>query len=210
MSILAAPKKKQRIGVDPQNSEWKNDTNKFGQKMLEKMGWKDGEGLGRFNQGQTANVKLTPNFSTRGLGSHESNDASWLKVNDDFSNLLADLNKKKKRKNFVREDDKSKNSLEGCCHRSRSIIYHKFIRMKDISQHNMKGKEEILGLSRKDKKKEMVNGGKTTATVTSIGDTVEFPPERSLMTSKYSMNEYFTKKSRNLRRFSTTPDSTKL
>jgi hypothetical protein len=30
---------------DPQNLFWANDSSKFGQKMLEKMGWQAGKGI---------------------------------------------------------------------------------------------------------------------------------------------------------------------
>ena len=33
------------FGADPNNSFWAKDKNKFGLKMLEKMGWSDGKGL---------------------------------------------------------------------------------------------------------------------------------------------------------------------
>lgn len=44
--IAAAPcsaRKKQKWSVDPRNSAWSNDDNKFGQKMLEQMGWSKGK-----------------------------------------------------------------------------------------------------------------------------------------------------------------------
>lgn len=42
----AAPflaRKKQKWSVDPRNSTWSNDDTKFGQKMLERMGWSKGK-----------------------------------------------------------------------------------------------------------------------------------------------------------------------
>lgn len=47
------------MGPDPQNTFWANDQTRFGLKMLQKMGWTEGKGLGKYEQGQTTHVKLT-------------------------------------------------------------------------------------------------------------------------------------------------------
>lgn len=66
MSILAEPRRKQRISVDPQNVNWHRNQDKFGQKMLEKMGWQEGKGLGRNEQGITQNIALKANHTAKG------------------------------------------------------------------------------------------------------------------------------------------------
>ncbi|KAM5164994.1 PIN2/TERF1-interacting telomerase inhibitor 1 [Mantella aurantiaca] len=43
MAMLAEPRRKQKWSLDPRNSAWSNDDSKFGQKMLEKMGWSKGK-----------------------------------------------------------------------------------------------------------------------------------------------------------------------
>ena len=50
---LSQARTKQRIPLDPRNTNWTNDDNKYGHKMLEKMGWKKGLGLGMNNDGDT-------------------------------------------------------------------------------------------------------------------------------------------------------------
>lgn len=42
------------------------DDSKFGQKMLEKMGWKKGEGLGRNGQGLKENIKIRWKLDSKG------------------------------------------------------------------------------------------------------------------------------------------------
>lgn len=66
MSILAEPRRKQRISVDPQNITWKSDNGKIGQKLLEKMGWSEGKGLGQNEQGVTENIRLKANHTAHG------------------------------------------------------------------------------------------------------------------------------------------------
>ena len=39
---LAGTKVKQRFGNDPRNTNWSNDTSRFGHQYLSKMGWKQG------------------------------------------------------------------------------------------------------------------------------------------------------------------------
>lgn len=40
-------RRKQKWAVDPQNTAWSNDESKFGQRMLEKMGWSKGKVRGK-------------------------------------------------------------------------------------------------------------------------------------------------------------------
>lgn len=75
---------------------WKKDTNKFGHKMLEKMGWSDGQGLGVKNQGMTENLKLKANYTQKGVGADaNAADRTWIAHHDEFSFLLEKLNAKK-------------------------------------------------------------------------------------------------------------------
>ncbi|VDK54337.1 unnamed protein product [Anisakis simplex] len=94
-----------------------NHSSKFGTKMLEKMGWKDGGGLGKKEQGRNDNIKLKANYSGKGLGCESSYDDTWVAHHDDFANLLHTLNQKKDDggegdadKNDVVASEKSKKS----------------------------------------------------------------------------------------------------
>ncbi|KIH54446.1 g-patch domain protein [Ancylostoma duodenale] len=97
MSILAEPRRKQRLSVDPQNLQWKNDDQKFSRKLMEKMGWSEGDGLGRNRQGNADHVKLKANYTGKGLGADKlaSYDSTWIGHHDDFADLLSALNKNK-------------------------------------------------------------------------------------------------------------------
>lgn len=56
------------IKDDPNNKEWAEDTNRFGYRMLSKMGWTEGTGLGKNKDGIQEHVKAIKKFDTRGIG----------------------------------------------------------------------------------------------------------------------------------------------
>ncbi|TWW68934.1 PIN2/TERF1-interacting telomerase inhibitor 1 [Takifugu flavidus] len=92
MSMLAEPRRKVKWSVDPRNSTWSNDDSKFGQKMLERMGWSKGKGLGRSEQGSTDHIKVKLKNDSYGLGANVSYEDNWIAHQDDFNELLAQLN----------------------------------------------------------------------------------------------------------------------
>jgi len=65
MSMLAEPRRKQRISVDPQNLNWVNNEKTFGKKLMKQMGWKGG-GLGPEGVGIKDCVKTKANNDQRG------------------------------------------------------------------------------------------------------------------------------------------------
>ncbi|KHN84870.1 Lamin-1 [Toxocara canis] len=192
MSILAGPRRKQRISVDPQNLQWRNDEAKFGRKMLERMGWRNGRGLGKREQGTKGNLKLNANYSGKGLGSKNSCDDTWVAHHDDFANLLALLNKKRDgtNENTLQEAkviaEKSKKS------RLR-IRYKRFMRGSDLSEYTEEDKFAVLGMKRRNNVEEDVNNESLTDGKSPRLD------EGNVIHSALSVNEYFAEKMRKLR-----------
>ncbi|XP_075939678.1 PIN2/TERF1-interacting telomerase inhibitor 1 isoform X2 [Anarhichas minor] len=92
MSMLAEPRRKQKWSVDPRNSAWSKDESKFGQKLMERMGWSKGKGLGRSEQGSTDHIKVKVKNNHYGLGTGASSEDNWIAHQDDFNELLAQLN----------------------------------------------------------------------------------------------------------------------
>ncbi|KAL0080150.1 hypothetical protein J3Q64DRAFT_1752936 [Phycomyces blakesleeanus] len=89
---LAGQKTKQRLSADPNNLNWSKDQSKFGFKMLMKMGWAPGKGLGVNEDGSKDHVKIKLKDDTLGLGASKKTVDNWLGNTDAFSQLLADLN----------------------------------------------------------------------------------------------------------------------
>ncbi|XP_010156292.1 PREDICTED: PIN2/TERF1-interacting telomerase inhibitor 1-like, partial [Eurypyga helias] len=137
-AIISA-RRRQKWSVDPRNSAWSKDESKFGQKMLEKMGWSKGKGLGAQEQGNTEHIKVQVKNNTLGLGATINYEDNWIAHQDDFNQLLAELNDchgqgetessaNNPKKTFSLEE-KSKSS-------KKRVHYMKFAKGKDLSSRS--------------------------------------------------------------------------
>ncbi|KAF9914127.1 PIN2/TERF1-interacting telomerase inhibitor 1 [Lobosporangium transversale] len=107
MSLKAVRHAKQRLAPDPRNLHWANDTNKFGYKMMEKMGWSQGKGLGAKEDGVQEHVKVRLKENNLGVGATKKTSDNWLGNTDAFSRLLADLNERVEKET---QENESKNN----------------------------------------------------------------------------------------------------
>lgn len=80
---------------DTLNQAWKNDKSKFGLKMLQKMGWTEGKGLGKNEDGISEHVRVAKKSNNLGLGAkHDvSGAAAWASTSVTFDSVLAALGK---------------------------------------------------------------------------------------------------------------------
>lgn len=67
------------------------DDSKFGQKLMEKMGWEKGKGLGADSQGNVDPVAVKQKNDNKGIG-FQGHDDTWIAHQDDFAAVLAKLN----------------------------------------------------------------------------------------------------------------------
>lgn len=67
------------------------DTSKFGYKLMNKMGWQDGNGLGVNQDGKTSHIKVSLKNNALGVGAKKGNDDNWLELQATFNNLLENL-----------------------------------------------------------------------------------------------------------------------
>ncbi|KOB78616.1 PIN2/TERF1-interacting telomerase inhibitor 1 [Operophtera brumata] len=142
MAMLAEPRRKQKvINLRAKNNAWSNDSGKFGQRMLEKMGWSSGKGLGAHENGIVEHVVAKYKNDDRGLGFEDRND-QWTKHEDDFNSLLANLSngeiKEEKLHSGVSLEVKSKKSKA-------RVHYHKYTRGKDLTRYSEKDLANIFG-----------------------------------------------------------------
>jgi Pin2-interacting protein X1 len=78
-----------------QNMAWAADTSKFGYKMLVKMGWSAGKGVGKDLQGQATHVKLERRSEALGVGCSlkQAEVQGWSNTAAGFADVLKTLNK---------------------------------------------------------------------------------------------------------------------
>ncbi|KAK9956078.1 hypothetical protein ABG768_013834 [Culter alburnus] len=207
MSMLAEPRRKQKWSVDPRNSSWSNDESKFGQKMLESMGWAKGKGLGKSEQGSTEHIKVKVKNNKMGLGTNINNEDNWIAHQDDFNQLLAELNNchgQTHTDNPTQEQgfslvEKSKTS-------KKRVHYMKFTKGKDLSSRS---KTDLACIFGKRSKQEIRDQDEGSSGVDSQeeraedSDTVTNPePEtqQNTVTSTMTMQEYFAQRMAKIRK----------
>uniref|UniRef100_F1LED4 PIN2/TERF1-interacting telomerase inhibitor 1 n=1 Tax=Ascaris suum TaxID=6253 RepID=F1LED4_ASCSU len=214
MSILAEPRRKQRISVDQQNIQWRDDDAKFGKKILERMGWRNGKGLGKREQGRNENLRLKANHNGKGLGKREqgrnenlrlkanhsgkglgckhSYDDTWVAHHDDFAKLLASLNKTKKDTNENMASEIKQNAEKSMKSRMR-IRYRGFTRGNDLSEYSEEDKCAVLG-----KKRRNIAEKQIECQSDFDKKRINFD-EGNIVQSALSMNEYFAEKMQKFR-----------
>ncbi|GBC01192.1 hypothetical protein RclHR1_00410019 [Rhizophagus clarus] len=110
---LAGPRIKQRIPADPRNLAWSDDQTKFGYRMLSKMGWSPGKGLGLNEDGEKEYVKPSNKQDNLGIGATKKTIDNWLDNSSAFDELLKGLNDKIQTKEKVKESDEKEKSRKG-------------------------------------------------------------------------------------------------
>ncbi|XP_014235024.1 PIN2/TERF1-interacting telomerase inhibitor 1-like [Trichogramma pretiosum] len=145
MSMLAAPRQKQKWTLNPQGKQWSKDSSKLGQRMLEKMGWSSGKGLGAHEQGMTEHIRVKVKNDQVGLGHEKNKDDQWTVHQDSFNDLLANLQKEQGSTEISDQvlsgtslEEKSKSS-------SKRVHYKKFTKGKDVNKYSAKDLANIFG-----------------------------------------------------------------
>ncbi|KAJ3308475.1 hypothetical protein HDV04_001205 [Boothiomyces sp. JEL0838] len=174
---LAGPRQKQRITVDPRNKSWTEDKGAIGFKMLEKMGWSEGKGLGSDETGRQTNIKVSLKTNNWGIGADAKTSDNWLEntfaLDDMFKNMSSD-------QVFIMPEPETK---EAPVISSRHLKRAKFVKNKIVSNFDSGSINNIFGKKRDgeklvvEKEKEaqdqplhIVDGLQTVSTGTDIKD----------------------------------------
>ncbi|KAH8365104.1 hypothetical protein KR084_001722 [Drosophila pseudotakahashii] len=172
MAMLAEPRRRKRYNLCPRGKALYEDENRFGTKMLEKMGWTKGNGLGAKQDGEKDFVRIRFKNDAEGLG-FEARDDQWTTHEEGFNGLLKSLNGEETEANgreseheeearpmgfgFKAEEPEEPSkkklkekisgmSLEEKSKQSRARVhYKKFTRGKDLSQYSEKDLANIFG-----------------------------------------------------------------
>uniref|UniRef100_A0ABK0LIX0 PIN2/TERF1 interacting, telomerase inhibitor 1 n=1 Tax=Rattus norvegicus TaxID=10116 RepID=A0ABK0LIX0_RAT len=166
MSMLAERRRKQKWAVDPRNTAWSNDDSKFGQKMLEKMGWSKGKGLGAQEQGATEHIKVKVKNNHLGLGATNNNEVN------------SSDNKEKKSFSLEEKSKISKNRVH----------YMKFTKGKDLSSRSETDLDCIFG---KRRNKKLAQDGCSNSTADEADTSLT---TTTTTTSAFTIQEYFAKR----------------
>ncbi|XP_050995380.1 PIN2/TERF1-interacting telomerase inhibitor 1 [Labeo rohita] len=205
MSMLAEPRRKQKWSVDPRNSAWSNDESKFGQKMLERMGWSKGKGLGKTEQGATEHIKVKVKNNNLGLGTAMNNEDNWIAHQDDFNQLLAELNNCHGQNGNDYPTQEQGFSLEEKSKTSKKRVhYMKFTKGKDLSSRSETDLACIFGKRSKRETRDQDEGSSgADSQEEKEEDTETNPnPETNLntVTSTLTMQEYFAQRMAQLKK----------
>jgi len=142
---LAEPRRRQKWTLNPRGNLWANDEGKFGKKLMEKMGWEKGKGLGANLSGNVDHISLRHKDNNKGIG-FEGHDDTWLAHQDDFQSVLAALNVEHGDAGKNLNEDEKKGKLEEISKKSRRRVhYQKFVRGKDSSNYSVEDLGCILG-----------------------------------------------------------------
>nr|XP_060610637.1 PIN2/TERF1-interacting telomerase inhibitor 1 [Anolis sagrei ordinatus] len=195
MAMLAEPRRKQKWSVDPRNSAWSKDESKFGQKMLEKMGWSKGKGLGAQEQGNTEHIRVQVKNNTLGLGSTINQEDNWIAHQDDFNQLLAELNNThgQETPEAVSGEEKKIFSLEEKSKTSRKRVhYMKFAKGKDLSSRSEDDLSCIFGKRQIKKKQDDTANEDSSDEASKDGlEPAEEVDTGNTVTSALTVQEYF-------------------
>ncbi|XP_044740896.1 G patch domain-containing protein 4-like [Chrysoperla carnea] len=213
MSMLAERKRKQKWCLNPRGKDWSEDSNKFGQKLLEKMGWSKGKGLGANEDGITEHVKVSFKHDSKGMGFKEDQDP-WTENEVGFANLLKNLSTQNTNSLKLGSDGGSDNSecadvlniqsLENKSKSSRARVhYRKFTRGKDLSRYSAKDLAQIFGKSSLDIEtsttatstlRAIKSDENQVTSTTNFGEQGEESYNENLTVSDTNMTEYFLRK----------------
>ena len=92
MSMLSESRRRSKWAFNPRGLKNGGEHEKKGKSLLEKMGWAEGQGLGKANQGRLDPITLKVKNDAKGVG-FEGRSEAVLAHQDDFQSLLEDLAK---------------------------------------------------------------------------------------------------------------------
>ncbi|RLN91966.1 hypothetical protein BBJ28_00015723 [Nothophytophthora sp. Chile5] len=135
-----------------QNMAWAADTSKFGFKMLMKMGWSAGKGVGKDLQGQATHVKIARRSENLGVGCSlkQAEVQGWSNTAAGFADVLKTLNKSYGSKSSGSEDGEASDDDSASSKKSKK---------------DKKSKKKDKKKAKKDKKSKSKKAGGEKATV---------------------------------------------
>jgi len=190
---LAQPRRREKWGVNLNGKSWSNDQDKLGLKMMQKLGYESGKGLGKNKDGIIAPITARQKMDSKGIG-FNGHDDTWLAHQDDFQAVLASLNVEH---GNSEAQEAGKKSLEKLSKKSKKRVhYQKFTRGKDLANYSIDDLGCILG-TKSEKLKNMQKEKKEAEEKKLEEETADKKPEtkHGVMTLQGgNYHDYFQKK----------------
>ena len=128
MGLLAETRHKQKWSVDPNNINWKKKSKKesFGHKLMSKMGWSDGQGLGKNSDGMLNHISAKVKNNNHGIGCDAKFDREYTAGQDEFNAVLKMLNDNDS-SDLANQRREKKRTV------TRKALNSRFVKAKDLS-----------------------------------------------------------------------------
>lgn len=196
--MVSLNEKRSKIRYVVQNkSEWSEDGNKFGKRMLEKMGWTSGGGLGKNEDGRTEHIDLKVKTNLKGVGFvHGKYDSTWIAHSQGFDSLLEQLQQSHPSTNKSSINDFNEHVQQT----KTRFTYKKQSSGKDLSRRSNDELDCIFGWNKPVEQNNDVRSSSDNGD-TGIGKEEETEESQSMsknlyLTSKQSIDDYFKEKSK--------------
>ena len=173
------------------------DETKFGQKLMEKMGWEQGKGLGAKETGITENLKVKFKGDSKGIGYNNNDyDNVWLDHQDDYEKLLSDLGKSNDQNMKTCNTSEQVQTLELNSKSSKARLhYKKFTKSKDLTNASLNDLNCILG---KEKRTKLAASQQMLPVIEKTDQVVKKEVDETngglFSTNTLSVSDYFAKK----------------
>lgn len=149
---------RQLIPTDPNNLSWAQDDSGYGARLLGKMGWKRGAGLGKREHGSTECIKPKLRTDFKGIGAEvtDSRASSLVEHSQIYEQALKNLgdlvsvkskSKDKGKKKGKKDELSKKNSdcKEAPVVKGRALHRSKYIKNKQLNMYSEESLRQILG-----------------------------------------------------------------
>merc|ERR1712127_222127 len=138
MGLLAESRHKSKWSVDPNNINWKKKSGKdsFGHKLMSKMGWSAGEGLGKNSDGMVKCISAKVKNNNHGIGCDAKYDREYTAGQDEFNAVLKMLNENDT-SDLANQRREKKRTV------TRKALNSRFVKAKDLSKA---GKDDMAAI----------------------------------------------------------------
>uniref|UniRef100_A0A7S2WGB8 PinX1-related protein 1 n=1 Tax=Eucampia antarctica TaxID=49252 RepID=A0A7S2WGB8_9STRA len=140
-----------KADVDTRNEKWAKDKSAFGQRMLAKMGWEEGKGLGKNKQGTVNNIRAVRRSESLGIGASTDlhGEEGFNSTKNNFLGVLEKLKQEhggKKGKKNKKSKKKSKATEGGVTLAQNRVSAGHSRKMRESKDLSKKSKEDMAAI----------------------------------------------------------------